>query len=104
MTVVLVAPEFHDAAQVLVAKTRAQLDSLNINVLEFSVDALQSASLQREVADLTLVISFGGDGTFLKAAAAAHGERASTCSVYFSSPAFGMAPRGRSFSGAFSTA
>ena len=83
MTVVLVAPEFHDAAQVLVAKTRAQLDSLNINVLEFSVDALQSASLQREVDDLTLVISFGGDGTFLKAAAAAHGAGVPVLGVNF---------------------
>ena len=72
VTVVLVAPQFHDAAQALLGSTKVLLADQGVAVVDCSVDELQAASLSELSSDVTLVVSFGGDGTFLKAAAAAH--------------------------------
>lgn len=83
MTVVLVAPQFHDAAQALLASTKERLSDQGVSVLDCSVDALQAESLSDLRSDVTLVVSFGGDGTFLKAAAAAHRAEVPVLGVNF---------------------
>ncbi len=72
MTVVLVAPQFHDGAQALLASTSAQLGEQGLSAVECNVDDLHARTLSELGTTVTVVVSFGGDGTFLKAAAAAH--------------------------------
>lgn len=83
MTVVLVAPQFHDAAQALLDSTKVLLADQGVAVIDCSVDELQAESLSELSSDATLVVSFGGDGTFLKAAAAAHRAEVPVLGVNF---------------------
>ncbi len=74
VTVVLVAPDGHDRARAVAAATEERLAAHGVNAMTIGVDALDTAVHDGTFSDATLAVSMGGDGTFLRLAAVAHGR------------------------------
>jgi NAD+ kinase len=72
VTVALVAPQFHPEAQRLLSSTASLLEEHGHRAFVVAVDALEPGAGDGLSDDVELVVSLGGDGTFLRAAAAAH--------------------------------